>query len=303
MKLKSMEDPVDLLHGAIDVHVHSAPDVIERKASDIALVEQARAAGMRALMLKSHTFSTCERAYLLNSFFPDFKVFGGITLNDTIGGLNPKAVEAALKLGAACVWMPTKSAANHRGGLGHAGGLTIADGAGAIRPEVKTILRLVADAGVVLATGHLAPDESRALVEEALAIGVKRISITHPEWGVTNFSVELQQELGRMSDGVYFERCLVSTQTDLRGHVSFERIVEEIRAVGVGSTIIATDFGMPQYPTPVEGMKLYIERLCRAGFTDDEIKIMCQDNPAALLGLSLYDRREQGIYESASLSY
>lgn len=293
----------DLLRGAIDTHIHSAPDVIERKASDIVIVEQARAAGMRALMLKSHTFSTCERAYLLNSFFPDFKVFGGITLNDTIGGLNPKAVEAALKIGAACVWMPTKSAANHRRGLGHAGGLTIADDGGAMRPEVKTILGLVADADAVLATGHLAPDESRVLVEAALTIGVKRISITHPEWGVTNFPIELQNELRSMSDGVYFERCLVSTQTDLRGHVSFDSIVREIRAVGVESTIIATDFGMPQYPTPVEGMKLYIERLRKAGFTESEIKIMCQDNPAALLGLPLRNALEQEAYESASLSY
>ncbi|HVF28284.1 MAG TPA: DUF6282 family protein [Pyrinomonadaceae bacterium] len=279
-----MGETMDLLRGAIDVHVHSAPDVIARKASDIAIVEQARAAGMRALLLKSHTFSTCERAYLLNFFYPDFKVFGGITLNDTIGGLNPKAVEAALKLGARCVWMPTKSAANHRRSLGHADGLTIADN-GMVRAEVKTILRLIADADAVLATGHLAPEESRVLVEAALTAGVKRISVTHPEWGVTSVSIELQSELRRMGDGVYFERCLVSTQTDLREYVPFERIAEQIRAVGVESTIIATDFGMPQYPTPVEGMKLYIERLRGAGFTEREIKMMCQDNPAALLGL------------------
>lgn len=281
-----MREAADLLRGAIDVHVHSAPDVIERKANDITLVEQARAAGMRALVLKSHTFSTCERAYLLNCFYPDFKVFGGITLNDTVGGFNPKAVEAALKIGAACVWMPTKSAANHCRGLGHASGLTVADDGGAVRPEVKTILRLIADAEAVLATGHLAPEESRVLVEAALTAGVKRVSVTHPEWGVTNASVELQNELRTMGDGVYFERCLVSTQTDLRGHVPFEHIAEQIRAVGVGSTIIATDYGMPQYPTPVEGMKLYVERLRGADFTDHEIKIMCRDNPAALLGLS-----------------
>src|SRR5262245_33723100 len=103
----------DLLHGAIDTHVHSYPDVVARKLDDLAVVEQARAAGMRAVLLKSHVFSTAERAWLLSRLFPDFRVFGGITLNDTVGGLNPSAVEAALKLGAVQVWMPTLSAANH----------------------------------------------------------------------------------------------------------------------------------------------------------------------------------------------
>ena len=276
---------MNLLRGAIDTHVHSSPDVIERRLSDITLVEQARAAGMRALVLKSHIFSTCERAYLLNSFYPDFQTFGGIALNETIGGLNPKAVEAALKIGAACVWMPTKSAANHRLHMGKTGGLTIANGNG-LRREVAAILRLVADADVVLATGHLSPEESRVLIEASLAAGVRRISVTHPEWGVTRMPVEVQRELA-LTGSVFFERCLVSTQTDLRQHVLFAVIVEQIRAVGVESTVIATDFGMPQYPTPIDGMRLYINGLLDAGFTDGEVKLMCQDNPAKLLKLAV----------------
>src|SRR5687767_7121390 len=101
---------MDLLRGAIDTHVHSFPDVVARKLDDLALVEQARAAGMRGILLKSHVFSTAERAWLLRKLYPDFLTFGGITLNHSVGGLNPKAVEAALKLGAVQVWMPTLSA-------------------------------------------------------------------------------------------------------------------------------------------------------------------------------------------------
>lgn len=272
------------MHGAIDTHVHSFPDVVKRKLDDITLVEQARAAGMRALLLKSHVFATCERAYLLNRFYPDFHVYGGIALNDTVGGLNLKAVEAALTMGAVQVWMPTKSAANHRRHLGGQGGLNVLKD-GRIREEVISILRLIAESGTALATGHLSPEESQILIEEALSAGVRRIAITHPEWGVTAMPIEVQQRFATVG-GIYFERCLVSTESDIRLRVNFETIVDQIRAVGVSSTIIATDFGMPQYPTPVEGMKTFIERLLQAGFTEGDVKLMCQENPAKLLNLS-----------------
>jgi hypothetical protein len=274
----------DLIKGAIDTHVHSFPDVIPRKLDDIELVRQAREAGMSALVLKCHHGCTCERAYLLNRFFPDFRVFGGIVLNDTAGGFNPHAVDAALKMGATQVWMPTKSAANHRRHLGGQGGLTVFDG-GRLREDVGQILRQIADADAILATGHLSPEESHALVGEALAAGVRRISITHPEWGVTSMPVAMQQELA-LSGSVYFERCLVSTRPDLQATVPFETLAAQIREVGVATTIAATDYGLPQLPTPAEGLAEYALRLLRSGFNPAEVRQMVHDNPAKLLRLT-----------------
>lgn len=274
-----------LLLGSIDTHVHSFPDVIARKLDDLELVKQARQAGMRGVVLKSHVFPTCERAYLLNQLYSDFRVFGSIVLNDTVGGFNPHAVEAALKMGAVQVWMPTRSAANHQHHLGGHGSLTIFDGT-KLNKDVVSILHLVADADAILASGHLSPEESQRLIEEALAVGVRRISVTHPEWGVTAMSIGLQRQLSA-TGSVFFERCLVSTQLDLPQGVSFETIVEQIRSVGATSTIVATDFGMPCYPTPVEGMRDYLERLLQAGFSMRELTLMAQVNPAKLLGLEM----------------
>jgi hypothetical protein len=270
-----------LLSGAIDCHVHSFPDVIKRRVDDVELVEQARAAGMRALVLKSHVGSTCERAYLLNRFFPDFRVFGGIVLNDTIGGFNPRAVDAALAMGARQVWMPTKSAANHCRHLGGGGDLAILEG-NRLRVAVRDIVRSVAAADAILATGHLSPDESRVLIEEALALGVRRISVTHPEWGVTAVPVAMQQQFAP-SGAVFFERCLVSTQPDVPKHTVFATIADQIRAVGPATTIAATDYGMPHYPEPVVGMRALIQQLLGAGFNEHEVKLMVQGNPARLL--------------------
>jgi hypothetical protein len=287
-----------LLRGAVECHVHSFPDVVERRLDDLDLVEQARIAGLRAIVLKSHVCSTCERAYLLNRLQPDVQVLGGVVLNDTVGGLNPSAVEAALDMGARQIWMPTKSAANHQQHYGQRGGVSIftnaapgrADSGGSringstLYPALRDILRLVADADAVLATGHLAPEESRVLIEEALAAGVRRVSVTHPEWEATAMPIAVQQDLAR-TGVVYFERCLVSIETDLHGHVPFDAILQQIRTVGVDTTIAATDYGMPHYPAPVDGLRHYIERLLAAGFDETAIRRMTQDNPARLLGL------------------
>ncbi len=273
----------ELLRGAVDSHVHSYPDVIERKVNDLTLVEQARDVGIGALVLKCHYGCTSERAWLLNEIQGDVRVLGGIVLNHQAGGFNPHAVEAAILMGATQIWMPTKSAANHQEHLGGDGGLTILQDA-KLRTEVLDILKQIADADVVLATGHLSPEESRVLVEEALALGVERISVTHPEWGVTAVPVDVQEKMAE-SGKVYFERCLVSVQPDIPKRVEFEGIVQQIRNVGVDTTIVATDYGMPQYATPAAGLRDYIERLISAGFSAYEIRQMTCDNPRKLLKL------------------
>lgn len=122
------------------------------------------------------------------------------------------------------------------------------------------------------------------LIQEALAAGVRRVSVTHPEWGATAVPIDVQQDLAR-TGSVYFERCLVSIEPDLHGHVPFEVIVRQIRTVGVETTIVATDYGMPQYPAPVAGLRTYLARLLAARFDEADIRQMVQDNPARLLGL------------------
>jgi hypothetical protein len=275
---------VDLLRGAIDIHVHSHPDIRPRKLDDLQLVEEARRAGMRAVLLKSHVFSTAERAYLLNRVYPDFQSFGGIALNTTVGGFNAAAVAAALTMGAKQVWMPTVSAANHARRAGGGGTLRVSADGRTIRPEVVEILELVAEHGAILGTGHLAPDESALLIPRALILGVRWVVVTHPEWEYTAVPVVLQRRWAETGQ-VLLERCLVSTWPSLGGSVPFETITHQIRQVGVESTVISTDYGLEVYPSPLEGMRRYLHLLLDAGFTEGEVAIMAQDNPARLLGL------------------
>src|SRR6266478_10035360 len=108
----------DFLEGAVDLHVHSSPDVDPRRFDDIELAREAVRAGMSALLIKSHQNSTVERASLVSKIVPEIRVYGGLVLNDTVGGLNPAAVRLALRMGAKEIWMPTRSARNHRKAYG-----------------------------------------------------------------------------------------------------------------------------------------------------------------------------------------
>src|SRR5687768_4368412 len=144
----------DYLDGAVDLHVHSYPDVDPRRYDDIDLAREAANAGMGAILIKSHQASTVERAYLVSRVVSGIDVYGGLVLNETVGGLNPSAVRLAIRLGAKQVWMPTRSAANDRRHHQQAGGITILDSEGRLCLEAREIVALVAKAGCALGTGH-----------------------------------------------------------------------------------------------------------------------------------------------------
>jgi len=273
----------DYLHGAIDIHVHSSPDVDRRRFDDIDLAREASRAGMAAVLIKSHQNSTVERACLVSKIVPEIRVFGGLVLNQTVGGLNPAAVHLALKMGARQIWMPTRDALNHRRHFHQPGGLSVFDQNGELSISVNEILGEIAGSECILGTGHLSQEETFALVKMANKLGVRRILITHPEWGPTFYSCAMQRQLA-LFPGVMFERCFVST-THLCGFVPFETIEEAIGDVGIERTVLSTDLGQPDTPPPVEGLRLYAERLRASGFSADDLRQMTQVNPAKLLSL------------------
>jgi hypothetical protein len=272
----------DYLHGAIDLHVHSKPDIDARRYDDIDLAKEAAAAGMGAVLIKSHQSCTAERAYLVSRVVPGVEVYGGIVLNAPVGGLNPSAVRVALQLGAREVWMPTRSAANHRRHLGQTGGLSILSPDGALLTDVVEIVSLVREAGCILGSGHLSPEEVFALAEHISGTGAApTLLITHPEWSVTYYSLEAQRKLAAYGN-VFFERCFVS-MSHRCGFTPFAVIADAIAAIGVDTTVLSTDLGQPDTPPPAAGLRLYAEQLHAAGFSVDDLHRMMQANPRAIL--------------------
>ena len=93
-----------------------APDVIERRIDDLDLAKEFLTHGLRGFVLKSHYFPTAERAQVVTRAMPGISAYGAITLNHSVGGLNPVAIELAGRSGCKIVWMPTVDAANETAG-------------------------------------------------------------------------------------------------------------------------------------------------------------------------------------------
>jgi hypothetical protein len=267
--------------GTFDLHVHSAPDVAPRKIDDVELALFAEAWGMAGLLLKSHHFSTVERAFVMRKLASGLRAYGGLVLNSTVGGLNPEAVEIALQLGARCIWMPTLSARHHIEVLGGSSdGLTVlADDGVSLLPAVLEILDLVAAADVLLCTGHLSPPEVSRLAEVARARGVQRILVQHVESVLGSFPIETQRALA--AQGCVLEHCYVATMP-IGGDFPLEAIARAIADVGAASCVVSTDLGQPENPHPVPGMGAFIGRLADLGVEEADLQRMSVANPIGL---------------------
>jgi hypothetical protein len=193
--------------------------------------------------------------------------------------------------------MPTRSAVNHRKHHSQAGGITILDREGQLLPDAASIVDLVCDAQCILGTGHLSPDEVFVLADYVSRKRGATLLVTHPEWFATYYPIELQKKLAAYGN-VMFERCYVST-THRCGHTPFATIENAIGDIGVDTTVLSTDLGQPDTPPPVEGLRLYAERLRATGFSSDDLRRMMQANPHALLARSAGTeiKAERGIPE------
>jgi hypothetical protein len=289
------------LEGVIDSHVHSSPDAVPRLMSDLDVARAAAEAGYRAVVLKSHHTVTAARAKLVDECVPGVTVLGGLAINlHSTGGMNPLAVDVALKMGASIIWMPTITSVAQLNILAHGGGdhliramtkhdlegITVLDDRGSLTVETTDVLDLIAAHNATLATGHLSAAECMTLVPEALSRGICRIIVNHPDMNCVGMSLDDQSALAAL-DGVWLERVYVMALP----HVGFpiEQTASAIRQVGVDNTILSTDLGQVNHVAPVAGMADFLDRLSRLGFSDAELRSMTADAPAAALNLSVVE--------------
>jgi len=274
-----------LLEGAMDIHVHCAPDPrVERRGSAIEFAQQARDMGMLGMVLKSHDYPTHPVAYTASQAVPGVTLLGGVSLDAEVGGLNPAAVECTAKVGGRVVWMPTFSARADRQLKGLDGGIYLLDGEGKLVPEMYPILELIKSHDMVLATGHISTQESMVLVAEARSLGISRIVVTHGTTMsfMTGMTLEDMKTLAEM--GAYIEHC-AHVMMPLTRRMAPSDLVATIMAIGPQHCIFSTDFGQDYHPTPAEGLRMGVATLLQAGMEEVEVGMMVKDNPCRLLGL------------------
>ena len=273
------------LNGVVDIHVHSDPDSVPRSIDAIEIAKLAKARGMRALVLKNHYEPTASLAYLVRKEVPGIESFGGIALNRTVGGINPAAVERMTKVKGGwgrVVWMPTFDAENQvRFSKENRPFVSVSRG-GALLPEVKEVIGLIAKHQLTLATGHSTPEEVLMLIREARAQGVQRIVVTHAMLAPVQMSVAQMREavkLGAKLEFVYNALIGPSKMFEIGQYA------EAIRQVGVDACILSSDLGQAGNPLHPDGLMAFFAGLRSQGFSVAEIETMSKRNPAKLLGL------------------
>jgi len=59
-------------------------------------------------------------------------------------------------------------------------GIELLDAKGKVLPQLTEILRIAADNDLVVASGHYPYADTKAMLEEAKRVGVKRLEVVHP---------------------------------------------------------------------------------------------------------------------------
>ncbi|MDR2528620.1 MAG: DUF6282 family protein [Synergistaceae bacterium] len=286
---------LELLHDAVDTHAHSAPSHFPRLVDDLDLAESVVGAAMRGAVVKFHGGCTATRAYLANKHVGREALFGSITLNGFVGGVNPLAVEAEALLGAKIIWFPTIHAANHIIYYGGAEwrhmkaersppfpkrGVAVTDAEGRLLPEVLDVLDVAAKYDICVATGHLSISESVALCGEAARRGVRKIVLTHADFETQRVPLDLQAALSK--EGVLIEKTVL---TVVLGHISVKEMARSIVEIGPEHCVLATDFGQANNPPIPQGFSEFLYYLLDNGLTPKALEMMIRHNPKKMLGL------------------
>jgi len=287
----------ELLQGAIDLHVHPYPDIMPGRLEDYPHVRAAAAAGMAAMVFKPSFWPTMGVAQLLDKLVPDFRVFGGITLDINNGGLQPWAVEAAAELGAKIVWMPTWSS---QGDLTRKSfqrrfptlaslmdkfpptPVSILDEQGRLLPPVFEILEIVRKHDVALSTGHLQVPESRVLLTEAAKMGLKKLIFLHPVSQSVRGTLADMQEMVAL--GAYVEHTFV-TAFPFFQRLDTKLVLQSIEVLGAGKVLLSSDAFSPHNPPVPEMIRLLIALLLEQGIGEAAIRTMLHENPRIILNM------------------
>lgn len=280
----------EMMRGAIDMHVHFGPDMppapdirVARRLDGLGTARQAREAGMRAIVMKSHHWPTGALARTIQPIVPEVSLFGTVVLNYSIGGLNPFAVEVAAKIGCKVVFPPTWNSVYHLSrhvpeslipvGARGRPGLTVLDDNGRLLPEMQEILEIVKANDMVIATGHLSPREHLVLVAEAHHRGIERIVVSHVREEITLEERKQMADQGAVIELIY------------RPKMDPVAIIQSARAIGLERCAMTVDGGQAFNPYAAEAFRVFVGQLLYHGMSPEEVKTIAQRVPARVLGL------------------
>ena len=296
--VKFTEDDVnDLMENAIDCHAHGGSDPFNRLLLEDEIAFDYSKENMRAVVFKTWFTPSASRIQLVQKYLDKWaeqnetrpvEIFGGITLNQSVGGINPNAVKRCLGFpGFKYVWMPMVDSYHHRRIVfddWSGKGLRLLDDSGKVLPALTDVLKIAADNDLVVATGHFPYDpDHKTMLEEAKRVGVKRMEIIHPAHIHCKTSIAQMKEAA--SEGVKLMLSGLGTTTFPLHETGPVYAVKMIKEVGADNIVYGSDYGQIHNPPHVVGTRWLIKLLLSYGATNDEVRKVMQETPAEHLGL------------------
>lgn len=290
--MKCKNEGFEILEGLIDIHIHSGPDIFPRIMDDIELAEDARDCGMVGIMIKNHATTTADRA-VIASRVTGFTVYGGVALNNYVGGVNPEAAKTSLTMGAKQVWLPTIHSREY---LKHKAHVPMFDkvlsnnekpiyligGKGDLKSEVYDVLDLVAEYKAILGTGHISFKEALLVTKAAKKRGIDKVLVTHPIASFVHYTYENMKEI-LDAGAAYLEHVYNDTTPQVTNPIDVSVLADAIKKIGVKYCLISTDGGQVINPKPTILLRRYINELIDLGLQLDDIQEMAQKHPMELL--------------------
>jgi hypothetical protein len=281
---QKLEDRV--LDGAIDLHAHYGPDSYPRQWDAFEITALAKERGLRAIVFKNHWSETASLAYLVRKYGTQgIDVYGAVTLDTPIGGVNPQAVRYMVDVTGGfgrIVWMPTHDSVHEVAYNKDERPSVAVSRGGKLLPEVLEVLDLIAEHDLTLATGHVTPEETLMMLEEAKKRGVERAIVTHPLLNPQFTFMTVPQLQQAVALGGVIEITAGSLFRDGPGRA---RVLDAIRAIGPESFFVASDSGLVGTPNHTDALVMAARALRENGFDERALDVMFKENPARLLGL------------------
>jgi len=287
---QKLTDPA--LIGAIDLHAHYGPDSYARQWDAFEVVKLAKERGMRGIVLKNHFTETAGLAELVRKYAtPGFEVFGAVTLDLPVGGLNAQAVRYLVDVAGhrgRIVWMPTHDSEHEVRYNKESRPFVAVSRNGTLVPEVGEVIAVIAQHDLALATGHVDPDEALAILRAAKAAGVTRLIVTHPLFSPQYTWMSIEQLRAAADLGAFIE---ITGNSIVRDPEAAPRVLAAITAIGARHFFVATDSGLVGTPNVPDTLALVAKKFRAAGIADADLSAMFRDNPAYLVNLARVSSR------------
>ncbi|KPB71638.1 DUF6282 family protein [Pseudomonas cannabina] len=276
----------------IDVHYHANPDAFVRRHGAIEAGRRYANAKGR-VVLKNHLGCTAAQAWEARS--EGFPVSGSVVLNEIAGGVDYRVVEHSLCLrgdepGRFIVHFPTVTGRTHASTL--ARNLShpllrdkpiqparVSSHSGRLTSQALDILKMARDCPLVISTGHADAAEVRALIDEAIRIGVPRLMLNQPANPLTGLKAAELAEIGK-EPSVYIEQTALTYLLGYQDKQDFSEVLS-----GVPNVVYSSDLGQTSQIDIPEWLSMSEQWFDAFGLSDVRRAEIALLNPQRMLAI------------------